>query len=119
MTAHTRPAQQTVASIWSEMQRINVPMRGWWYEPEPTDDCPEPCFGMEIAKEGLTDWDADWMTFNWDDVNGWTMDSHCAPGMTDTKPVVMDVADPHDVAAVAAHFKAVIDGEVDEFRRIA
>ncbi len=117
MTA-TTPTRQTIASIWSEMQRLGIPMRGWWYEPEPTDDTPESCFGMEVAKEALTDWDADWMTFNWDAVNGWTMDSHCAPGPMG-KPVVMDVADPFDVPAVARYFKAVIDGSITEFRHAA
>jgi hypothetical protein len=114
-TTLTPPTQQAVASIWSEMQRLNVPMRGWWYEPL----MPTPSFGMEVDKEALTDWEVDWMIFEWDEENGWTMDSHCAPGMTDVKPVVMDVADPYDVPAVARHFKAVIDGQIDEFRHVA
>ncbi|GAA0583113.1 hypothetical protein GCM10010172_80180 [Paractinoplanes ferrugineus] len=114
--AKTVPTRQTVASIWTELQRLNIPMRGWWYEPEPTDDCPELCYGMEVAKEALTDWEVDCVTFNWDEVNGWTMDSYCAPGMTDAKPVVMAVDDPYDPVGVAGYFKAVIDGEINEFR---
>ncbi len=119
MTALIPPTRQTVAGIWTEMQRIGVPMRGWWWEPDVTDDHPEPCYGMEVAKEALTDWEVDWMTFNWDDAYGWTMDSYCAPGMTDLKPVLLDIPDLYDVGAVARHFKAVIDGEIDEFRRVA
>lgn len=115
MTTNATPTLQAIANIWSEMQRLGVPMRGWWHEPEPTNDTPEPHFGMEVAKEALNDWDADWMTFNWDAVNGWTMDSHCEPGPAGG-PVVMDVTDPFDVPAVASYFKAVIDGEVSEFR---
>jgi hypothetical protein len=113
------PTQQQITNIHTEMQRLGVRMDGWWCEPNGTDDIPEPMFGMRVHSDALRDWEVDGMTFDWDPVNGWTMDTWCAPGMADVPAALMEVADPFDVPAVARHFKAVIDGDIDEFRHAA
>jgi hypothetical protein len=117
MTTMTQPTQQTIANIWSELQRLNVPMRGWWHEPQIALGCPDSSFGMEVAKEALTDWDADWLIFEFDIRHGWTMTSQCEPGPGST--VALDIPDPFDVPAVAEHLRKVVVGEIDEFRRVA
>jgi hypothetical protein len=109
------PAPHIIANIWTEMRRLGVPMDSWCVEPDPAEG--GPAYWVRVHPDALTDWDADWMTFDWDAVNGWTMDAHCAPGPVGS-PVVMEVADPFDVPAVAAYFKAVIDGEITEFRPV-
>ena len=113
MTTTVAPAPHQIARIWSERQRLNVPMRGWWADPVDEDN-DTPAYGMEVAPEALTDSDADWMTFDWDAVNGWTMTVGCDPGPD--RSVLLDVADPFDAPAVAECFRKVITGEVDEFR---
>lgn len=89
-----------------------VALEGWWAH---TGDM---LFGVTVAKSELRDWDADWMAFQWDSENGWTMDSGCAPGAGGSA-VLVDVADPFDPEQVAAAVKAVVSGEITEFRSVA
>lgn len=117
MITLTPPTQQTVANIWSELGQLGIPMDGWWWEPHCEDLGGDPSYGMTVASAALVDSDATSLAFVWDDRYGWTMDDAC--NGKGYGPHLLDIPDPYDVAAVAAYFKAVIDGEIDEFRRVA
>jgi hypothetical protein len=117
MTDLHPPSMVNVANIHTALQDLSVPMAGWWWEPHCEDLGGDSTYGMTVAPEALTDTEATSMAFVWDEQHGWTMDDAC-DGMG-YGPVRLDIPDPYDVTAVAAHFKAVIDGEINEFRRAA
>ena len=111
----TAPAPHQIANIWTELARLGAPMDGWCAEPDPAEG--GPAYWARVHPDALTHSEEAWMVFEWDTVHGWTSTSGCGDG--DGTTVLLDVADPFDAPTVAAFFKAVIDGEISEFRRAA
>ena len=105
------PSMKTVANIWSAMIKLGVPMDSWSAEPEGTDCGPD--YAVRVDPAALTDSDADWMTFDWDAEDGWTVSSQCEPSSPVT--VKLNVPDPFDVDRLAELFRKIVIGEVDDF----
>lgn len=117
MTAKTLPEPHQIAAIFTELQRLGIPMKGWYAEPDGPPNTGDPVYGIEVAPEALTDSDATWMVFQWDSTHGWTVDDGCNPQTHKSGVTVLDIpGDPFDAPAVAAHLRKVVVGEIDEFR---
>lgn len=115
----TTTAHPNVAAIYSELGRLGVPMKGWWAEPD--DEEFGPAYGVEVDPAALADSDEEYLTFDWTPERGWTASSGYAIDSSGAGPnstSALDVIDPFDVTAVAKHLKAVVDGEIDEFRAV-